>query len=333
MELREVPAWNLADNVVQGRFKECRGFLCDGILQVEKAVAQAEFRRHKCQRIACSLGGECRRTAETGVHLDYPVVHRIRIEGILHIALADYSDVAHNLDCQLAEIVILFVGERLRRSDHNAFACVDSKRVEILHIADSDAVVIAVPYHLVLYFLPSLEGFLDKNLRRERECLLTGLLKFLLIVAESGSETSEGVCSPDNHRIAQSSSGFLRLLESLGSVRLDCLDINLVQFLHEKFTVLRVNDRLHRCTEHLHAVAFQNTALVEFHATVQRCLATEGKKNTLRTFLQNDLLDKIGSDRQEVDFVCNLLRSLYRCNVRVDQNRLNPLFLQCLQCL
>ena len=116
MELREVPAWNLADDVVQGRFKECRGFLCDGILQVEKAVAQAEFRRHKCQRIACSLGGECRRTAETGIDLDDAVIIGLGIECILDIALAHDSEVTDAADGDFLKHLDLIFLERTGRS-------------------------------------------------------------------------------------------------------------------------------------------------------------------------------------------------------------------------
>ena len=92
---------------------------------------------------------------------------------------------AHNLDGKLTEIVVFLVGESLRRSHHDTLAGVDSERVEILHVADSDTVVITVPYHLVLNLFPTFEGFFHKDLRREREGLLAGGLEFLLVVAEA----------------------------------------------------------------------------------------------------------------------------------------------------
>ena len=65
-----------------------------------------------------------------------------------------------------AQPVIFVVAERLRRRHYNAFAGMDAQRIQVLHIADGDAVVIAVAHNLVLYLLPSLEGFFYKDLRR-----------------------------------------------------------------------------------------------------------------------------------------------------------------------
>ena len=56
MELAQVPARYLADNIVKRRFKESRGGLGDGVLQVEESVAESEFGGHECQRITGSLG-------------------------------------------------------------------------------------------------------------------------------------------------------------------------------------------------------------------------------------------------------------------------------------
>jgi len=57
------------------------------------------------------------------------------------------------------------VGEGLRRSDHDTLAGMDAERVEVLHVADRDAVVETVAHHLVLYLLPALERLLDQYLR------------------------------------------------------------------------------------------------------------------------------------------------------------------------
>ena len=66
---------------------------------------------------------------------------------------------------KLAEQVVLMVGEGLRGSDHDTLAGMDSERVEVLHVADRDAVVVAVAHHLVFYLLPALEGLLYQHLR------------------------------------------------------------------------------------------------------------------------------------------------------------------------
>ena len=87
--------------------------------------------------------------------------------------------------CKFAQFVIFAVREGLRRSNYDGLSGVDSERVEILHVADRDAVVIAVADNFILHFLPSLEALLDKNLRGEGECFLCECIQFFLIVAES----------------------------------------------------------------------------------------------------------------------------------------------------
>ena len=61
----------------------------------------------------------------------------------------------------------------------------DSERVEVLHVADGDTVVILVTDHLILNLFPALERLLHENLRRERESLGAKFLKLLVIVTET----------------------------------------------------------------------------------------------------------------------------------------------------
>ena len=60
--------------------------------------------------------------------------------------------------------MVLVVGKCLRRSYHNTLSGMYSERVEVFHIADSDAVVVFVAHHFVFYLLPAFETFLYENL-------------------------------------------------------------------------------------------------------------------------------------------------------------------------
>ena len=333
VELGEVPARNLADNIVKGRLEEGRGLPCHGILQVKQPVSETELCGHESERIAGGLGCKGRRAAEPGIHLNHPVVHGIGIEGILDIALPDYADMAHYLYGQFPQIMVFLVGESLRRRHYNAFPGVDSERVEVLHVADSDAVVISVPHDFVFNLLPALEGFLDKYLRRERESLLADLVEFLLIVTEPGAEPAEGIGRADNHRIAEFRCRRPRLLHTLSCMGLYRLYIDLVQLLHEQFPVFSVDYSLDRCAEDPDIVGGKHSAAVKFHPAVQGSLSSESQEDALRLLLQDDLLHKIWCDREEVNLVGHSFRSLDGGNVRVDENCLDAFFLQCLECL
>ena len=185
MELAEVPAGYLADDIVQGRLKEGRCGLGDSVLQVEQPVAQAQFGRHESQRIARGLGSESRGTAEACIDLYDAIVLGLGVEGILHIAFAHYAYVAYDAYGQFAQLVVFAVAERLRRCYDDGLARVDAQRIEVLHIADGDTVVKAVAYHLILYLFPSLQALLYEHLWRERKCLFAQEAQLALVVAKA----------------------------------------------------------------------------------------------------------------------------------------------------
>ncbi len=94
----QIPTRNFADNIIESRLKKGRRNLRNRIFQFGKPVTQSQFGSNKSQRISGCLGSESRRTAETGIHLNHPIIFRCRIESILHIALANDSDVANDAD-------------------------------------------------------------------------------------------------------------------------------------------------------------------------------------------------------------------------------------------
>ena len=60
--------------------------------------------------------------------------------------------------------MIFTVCKCLRRSNNNTFTGMNTQRIEIFHVADSDAIVEFVPYNFIFNFFPSLERFFNKNL-------------------------------------------------------------------------------------------------------------------------------------------------------------------------
>ena len=151
----------------------------------------------------------------------------------------------------------------------------DPERVEILHVTDRDAVVVAVANHLIFNLFPAFERLLDENLRGEGEGLLADFLELLLSVAESGSQAAKGVGSPDDQRETEIFRRGFRFLDIRGRVRFDRLDTDLVEFLYEEVAVLGVHDRLHRSTKHIDSVFLQRAFLVQLDTAIQRRLAAE----------------------------------------------------------
>ena len=102
-ELIEIPARHLHDDVVECRFKVCRGCLGDLVLQFIEGKAEGQFRSDLGDRIPGGLGGECGGAAYAGIDLDGNDLFRFRIEGELHItATGEVAEVAHHADGRIA---------------------------------------------------------------------------------------------------------------------------------------------------------------------------------------------------------------------------------------
>ena len=164
-ELAEVPARDLADQVVERRLEEGGGAPRDGVGDLGQRVAERDLGGDVGERVAGGLAGERAGARQARVDLDDAVVGALRVERVLDVALADDAEVADRLDRDAAEQLVLLVVERLRRRDDDGLARVDAHRVEVLHVADGDAVVAAVADDLVLDLLPAAQVLLDEHLR------------------------------------------------------------------------------------------------------------------------------------------------------------------------
>ena len=320
LELRQVPARDLHDDIVQGRLEEGRRRFRNRVLELVQAVAQAQLRRHGRQRITRCLGGQGRGAAEPRIDLDHPVVLAVGAESVLDVALADNAEMPDNVDGGLPQEMVFVVGEGLRRSDDDALAGMDPERVHVLHVADRDAVVEAVADHLVFDFLPPAQGFLHEHLGREGESLGGDGVQLDLVLAEAGAEPAQGVGRPDDDGIAYLAGGGTGLFKGRRRMRTDGLHADLVQPGHEQFAVLRVDDSFHGGSQDLHAVALQDAAAEQGHAAVERSLAAEGKKDAVRALLLDDFLHERRCHRQEIHLVGHAFRGLDRRDVGVHED-------------
>ena len=70
-----------------------------------------------------------------------------------------------DLDGRRPEHVVFLVAECLTWRDNDTVTSVYTKRIEVLHVADCDAVVAGVTDDLILGLLPALERLLNQDLR------------------------------------------------------------------------------------------------------------------------------------------------------------------------
>ena len=74
VELGQIPTWNLANHIVEGRLKEGARGLGHAVLQFKEPVAHTQLGGHESQGIASGLGRQGRRAAQAGIDLDDAIV-------------------------------------------------------------------------------------------------------------------------------------------------------------------------------------------------------------------------------------------------------------------
>ena len=313
LELAQIPAGNLGDNVVQTGLKVGGGGLGNGVGELGKSVSQTNLSRGVSKRVTGGLGSQSRRTRKTSVDLDDTVVKSIGLQSVLDIALANDAQVTDDLNGSSTEHVVLLIRQSLTRGNNDTVTGVDSERVEVLHVANGNTVVVSVTNNLVLNLLPALEGLLDENLGGERQRAGGQVTELIGVGSEARTQTTKGVSRPDNDGVAN-------LLGSLDGGRFGNRNINLVQGLGEEITVLTGLQGLDGGTENLDTVAFKGAHAVHLHTQVQGGLTTEGEENTIGALALNDVGNILGGDGEVVDFIRKLVVGLDSRNVGVDQD-------------
>ena len=165
LELAQIPTGHLGDDVIKRGLEVGSGRASDGVGKLRKSVTQTDLRGGVRKRVASSLGSKSGRTRQTSVDLNDTVVETIGLKSVLNVALSNDTQVTNDLDSGSAEHVVLLITEGLRRRDDDTVTSVDAEGIEVLHVADGNAVISGIADDLVFGLLPALERLFDENLR------------------------------------------------------------------------------------------------------------------------------------------------------------------------
>ena len=249
-ELVKWPAREFDDAVVKRRLKAGFRLLRDGIRDFVQRIADGNLGRNLGNRITRSFRCQCRRTADARVYLDDIVFVAVRVEGILRVAAAFDAELADNAQRSTAEHLVLVVRQRLGRCHDNGVARMDADRVEVFHVADGDAVIIAVAHDFVLDFLPAGYAALDEDLANHRvvEALDDDIDELFFVLRDTAARAAHRISRAHDDRIADFIGKFhgRRHIFDDGRFR-----DRLAEFLHrlfEHFAVFCLFDRLKRRT-------------------------------------------------------------------------------------
>mmetsp|Transcript_26885 Transcript_26885/g.61267 ORF Transcript_26885/g.61267 Transcript_26885/m.61267 type:complete len:685 (+) Transcript_26885:1043-3097(+) len=191
-ELAQVPPRHLGNNVVEGRLEASSGAKRDTVAQLHEVVAQGELRGHVRQRVTGGLRGQGTAARQPGIDLDDAELLTLRVDCVLDVALPDDAKVPHHLQRALTQAEVLGVGECLRGGDDDGVTRVDAHRVEVLHVADRDAVVVGVTDHLVLKLLPTLQALVDNDLWAVHQGGLHQSPQLRVVVGKAAAQATQG---------------------------------------------------------------------------------------------------------------------------------------------
>src|SRR5207237_10371209 len=126
--------------------------------------ADRDLRRDSRYRVARRLRRECGGARDPRVDFDHPVLAGPWVDGELDVATSLDAEGPNDTEGGGAQHLVVRVAQGLGRGHDDRFARVDPHRVQVLHIADCDAIVRGVPHDLVFELLPAYDGLLHTDL-------------------------------------------------------------------------------------------------------------------------------------------------------------------------
>ena len=277
-ELIKRPAREFHDAVVERRLKAGLGLLRYRIGDFIKRITDGNLGRNLGNRIARCLGGQGRGTAYTRIYFDNIVTVAVGVEGILRIAAAFDAEFADNAQGGTSEHLILMVSQRLGRCDDDGVTGMHAHGVEVFHIADGDAVVVAVTHNFVFDFLPAGHTALNEHLTNQGviQALDDNIDEFFLILGNAAARAAHGVSWAHDNRITNAVGKF----HSTGHIfHNGAFRDRLTEFFHrflKEFPVFGLLDGRQRRSQEFYAVFLEYTALCELYGKIESCLTAQG---------------------------------------------------------
>ncbi len=322
-ELLEREAWNLGDHVVDGRLEAGRRGLGDIVLNLVQRVAERQLGGDLGDREAGRLGCQGGRTGHTRVHLDDDDAAGVRIDGELNVAAAGVdAHAADDGDADVAQLLVFAVGQGEDRGDGDGITGVHADRIDVFDRADDHDVVLLVAHQLELVFLPAFDAFLDQHLigRGIVDAGAGDAVQLLLIVGDTGAETTHGEAWANDQRVSELLRDLVDFREGVRDVGARRFRAGLLDDLLEQLAVLATVDGVQRSTDQFDVVLLEHAGLTKRHRGVQRGLAAKGRKQRIRTFFGDDLLEDRRGDRLDVGGIGHFRIGHDGGGVGIDQN-------------
>ncbi len=325
-EFVERPARDLGDHVVQRRLERGRGFAGDRVGQFVEAESNRDLGRNARDRVAGSLGGQRRRAAHARVHLDHPVLERIRVQGQLDVAAPGDVQGVDDLQRRAAQELVLLVREGLARGENDRVPGMHPHRVEVLHVADGHAGPGRIAHDLVFDLFPAGEVLLDQHLsdRGGIDPLRHQFVEAARVLGDPAPGAAQGVGRPDDQRKAQTFGDRTSLADGVGDVGPGDRLIDAQHQAPKQVPVLCLPDRRDRRAQQSDAVALQDPGFLHLAGQVEPGLPAQRGQQSVGPLAPDDPLDHLHRERFDVDHVGHVLVGHDRGRIGIDQDGRDP---------
>ena len=223
------------------------------------------------------------------------------------------------------------IGQRLCGRNNNTVSRMDTNRVKILHTADGNAVIVSVTNDLELDLLPSRDTALDEHLPDHGvvQALNNDGDELFLVLRNAAARTAHGIGRADDDRVADRVGKVHSSVDILDNQALRDRLTELLHRLLKALAILRLLDGIERRTEELHTVLRQDPLLCKLNGKVQSRLSAERSEKAIRLLLGNNLRQEFHRQRLDVNTVGDIGVRHDGSRVAVDEDDLQPVFLQC----
>ena len=329
-ELIEGPFGEFDHHIVQRRLKAGIGHAGDGVLDFIQRIADGDLGSNLGDGITCGLGGQRRRTGNTGIDLNDCILKGIGIEGKLAVTAAFHLQLLDDIQGCGAQHLVFLIRQRHRRGNDDGIAGMHPYRIEIFHRADGDHIVLAVPHHLKLDLFPSGNAPLHQHLADggKPKPIAADLPQLLWILDNTAAGTAQSKGRAQNHRITDLLGklfGALHIGHHHGRHhRLTDLHHGVLK----QLTVLRPVNSLRIGSQQLHPMLFQKAFLCQLHREGQARLTSQGGKQAVRLLLLDDPFDGGQRQRFNIDFIGDHPIGHDGGRVGIDQDHLQPILFQ-----
>ena len=324
-EFLEGPAGDLDHAVVDGGFEGGESLPGDIVVDFVQSEAHRQLGGDLGDGEAGGLGGQGRRARHPGVHLDDHHFAGLGVNGELDVGAAGlHPDLPDDGDGRVPHGLVFPVGQGLGRGHGDGVAGVHPHGVQVLDGADDHHVVLEVPHHFQLEFLPAQDRLFQHHLGDHAGVQALGghELQVFQVVGDAAAGAAQGEAGADDDGVAEGRGRGHGLLQGADDGALGDSEVDVGHGVPEELPVFGLLDDVGVGPDHLHPQALQDAGVGHGDGAVEAGLAAQGGQDGVGALAFDHLADHLRGDGLDVGAVGHLRVGHDGGGVGIDQHHL-----------